>query len=291
MAKPQGGVAIPEVVRRAVTEGCAPAAINASMDTAAFGNLAAWLETRERPIEARRVRAMMGLETEFFGSMRDQVGQFIGAQVYAHERGGRWDAERNLSLAATLLGGTDNLIRYVAAARAVHLAVYESASRSLFATPTPRFDRWAKDGDPEPGMTALKADMNSITTRAAFQIPLNVGRHILNGSGYGLPFTPHAEAIVSVDTEALAAIAVSRAEAIQALIGSDAPLRNRLASKLSRPQDEASQPTDDGDVALTFAAWLPSLCLAYQQILTPAWFSQRVIDELYIAPLKAKGDW
>lgn len=290
-AKTAPNVVIPDIVRRAVTEGCAPPTINASIDTVAFGHLAGWLDVRGRSVEAHHVRAMMQLETELFASMRNPVEQFIAAQVFAHERGGRWDAERNLSLAATLLGGTDNLIRYVAAARGVHLAIYESPSRSLFATATPPFDRWARDGEPEPGMTALRADINAITTRGAFQIPLTVGRYVLSGDGYARLFTADAQAIVSVNTDALAAVARARSEAVQALAQSDAPLRQRLVAKLSRPQDEVAQPTDEGDVALTFAAWLPSLCLAYQQVATPLWFSQRVVDELYIAPLKAKGNW
>lgn len=284
-------VPISDVVRRAVSEGCAPAAVNAAIDNVAFGSLAAWLEARERPIEAHRVRAMMQLETEHFASMRDQVEQIIATQVFTNGRGGRWDADRNLSLAATLLGGTDNLIRYVTAARAVHLAIYERPSRSLFATPTPPFDRWARDGEPQSGMVALKTDMTSATTRASFQIPINVSRYILQGAGYTLPFTPYPEAVVSVNAEALATVARARSEAVQALVEGDAPLRRSLVAKLSRPQDEVPMPTDDGDLALTYAAWLPSLCLGYQHMLTPLWFSQRVVDELYIAPLKAKGSW
>lgn len=290
-AKTTSSVPISDLVRRAVTEGCAPVAINATVDTATFGNLAAWLEARERPVEARRVRGMMQLETELFGSMHETVEHIIATQVFTNGRGGRWDADRNLSLAATLLGGTDNLIRYVVAARAVHLAVYERPSRSLFATPTPPFDRWVKDGAPEPDMTALKTDMTSTTTRAAFQIPLAVSRYILQGSGYARFFTPDAEAVVSVNTVALATVTRARAEAIQVLLAGDAPLWRSLSAKLSRPQDEVPAPTDGGDVALTYAAWLPNLCLAYQQMLTPLWFSQRVVDELYIAPLKAKGSW
>lgn len=284
-------VLVSDVVRRAVIEGCAPGTINAAIQNVAFGNLAAWLEGQGRLTEAHRVQAMVPLETEVFTATRDTVVQIIAVKVATDGRGGRWDADRNLSLAATLLGGTDNLIRYVAAARAVHLAIYERPSRWLFATPTPPFDRWARDGEPQPGMTALKTDMTSTTTRAAFQIPLNVSRYILQGVGYTLPFTPYAEAVVSVNADALATVARARAEAVAALREGDAPLRHRLAAKLSRPQDEVPAPTDDGDLALTYAAWLPSLCLGYQHMLTPLWLSQKVVDETYIAPLKAKGAW
>ncbi|WP_205884683.1 hypothetical protein, partial [Escherichia coli] len=88
-------VPISDIVRRTVTEGCAPLAINAAIDAVAFGNLASWLEAQGRAIEAQRVRAMMRLETELFGSMHETVEQIIATQVFTYGRGGRWDADRN----------------------------------------------------------------------------------------------------------------------------------------------------------------------------------------------------
>lgn len=280
------------VLQRVIQEGCAPTRINDVMRAASFDTLAAWLDRQGKGQEARRIRAISDAERREFARNETLVLDILTAGIDGIGKGDRWDSGRNLATATALLGGIDGLVRYVAAAREAQLEVYKRPSTFMFESATPDLATWVKVGPPEAGMTALPNDMRYVGLRAGFEIPYNISRYLLQGTPYARPFSTDPNATTAVNAAALAAVERTRAQQAEALrANGDVPLRQTLAAKMAERPDTQTQPADDGDTALTYAAWLPNLCIIYQQGVAPAYFSQRVIDELYIRPLKTNGAW
>lgn len=299
-AHAQGNPLVPEsatpdrraLLQRVVSEGCSPRAINEAMRAASFDNLADWLERQGKQQEGRRIRAISDAERQEFTRNEAAVAEILTLGIDSISKGDRWDAQRNLATAATLLGGADGLIRYVAAARNAQLEVYKRPSSYLFQTPNLDLATWVRSGPAEAGMTPLSSDMRYVGIRAAFEIPYNVSRYLLQGAPYARTFTMDPNATLAVNAAAMNAIDGTRAQQVEALRNNtQVPLRQTLAAKLAEKPDTSAQPTDEGDTALTYAAWLPNLCIIYQQNVSPAYFSQRVIDDMYIRPLKTTGAW
>lgn len=279
-------------LRRVIQEGCSPLTINEAMRTAAFTNLADWLEREGKPQEARRIRAISEAEKREFAKNEASVVEILTGSIGPIDKGGRWDAERNLATATALLGGVDGLIRYVAAARNVQLELYKRPSSYLYQTRGLDLATWVRQGAPGTAMTALPSDMRYTGLRAAFEIPFNLNRYLLQGTSFGPTFTPSDAVAVAVNAGALEA--VDQLRTIQARSLSDnpaVPLRQTLAQKMAEKPDTAVQPGDASDVALTYAAWLPNLCIGYQQMTSPLFFSQRTVSEIYINSLKTSGAW
>ncbi len=264
------------LMRQVIRDGCSPTAINEAMRGAAFDSLADWLEREGKSQDARRIRAVSEIERREFAKTEPAVLDLLTTGLGQAGQGGKWDPARNLATASVLLGGTDGLVRYVAASRAAQLEVYRTPANYLYGTRGIDLGQWVQQGGAGPGLTALPDDMRYTAVRGAFQIPYNVNRYILQGVGYSDPFTPRETVSVSVNTGALRALEQARADQAERIRqNAQVPLRQTLASKIAERPDTASQPTDEGDTALTYAAWLPNLCIGYQHMLARPIFHRR----------------
>lgn len=280
------------LIERAVTEGCAPRKMNDILRKTSFDDMADWLSTTGHPTEARRIRSLSVSEAALFGLLEPEVSRAIARLVENTGKGGDWDAAKNLSTAAVLLGGTDGLIRYLAAARDLHLAVHAAPAAYLYENQGGVLANWVSEARPLPQTTPLPTGVNALETKAAFEIPYRVGLYLRGGQDYALPVNPEPATVVYVNTAAFRAMEDTRdRESHRIADTATIPLRQTLAGKLAKPQDNQAAPTDDADRALTFAAWLPRICLNYQMIFTPALVSRKVINENYIDGLKAKSAW
>jgi hypothetical protein len=279
-------------LQRVIRDGCSPRTINDAMRTASFDNLADWLERQGRTQESQRIRAISDAERREFLRNEAAVTDLIVAAIEPIGKGDRWDAGRNLATATALLGGADGLTRYVAAARDAQLEIYKRPSAYFFETPNLDLATWVRTGAPGQGMTSLPNDLRYTGTRGSFEMPFQVSRYLLKGVGFGAPYTIDANTSVAVNTAALASIERTRAQQSEAIRNNPrVPLRGTLAAKMADKPDTTVGPVDESDTALTYAAWLPNLCIAYQQAVTPLYFSQKAIDDLYIRPLKTNGSW
>jgi hypothetical protein len=280
------------LIERVVIEGCAPPKINAALRRISFDAMAEWLNRGRHEDEARKIQAISRSEGDLYDAIEPTVVKTVVGLVVATDRAGAWDAGRNLTLAATLLGGQTSLIRYVQAARDLHLAVHTAPARYLYENQGGNLTGWVAESQPSPQAMSLTAGLNEMETRAAFEIPYRVGSYLRAGQDYSAPVTADPTATVSVSTQAYRAMEETRvSEARKIATDPTIPLRQTLAQKLTKPQSNQTPPTDDADRALTFAAWLPRICLNYQTVFTPALVSRKIIGEKYIVELKAKNAW
>ncbi len=280
------------LLERAVVEGCSPPRINEALRKISFEAMADWLERGRHIDEARRIRAISASENDLFAVVEPDVRKTTLNLLASTDRGGSWDAERNLSLAATMLGGPDNLLRYVRAARDLHLAVHTAPARFLYENQGGALTGWVSEGQATASTVPVPQGLTEFETRAAFEIPYFVGTYLTRGIDYRVPVNPDQDVIIYANAQAYKAMEDTRtAEARKISSDTTIPLRQTLAAKLTNPQTNQAPPTDDADRALTYAAWLPRLCINYQTLFTPALVSRRIVGEKYIGELKAKNAW
>lgn len=287
-----GGSPQGEVFQRIIKEGCAPRLINDAIRYSAFDALATWLDRQGKPQEARRIRAISEAEQRQFLRNEQTITESVATGLSAIGKGGRWDAARNISVASGLLGGTDGVIRYIAAARDAQLEVYRRPSTYFYQTPNLDLSKWVRPGPAQDGMTALNPEMSYLSVRGGFEVPYTFNQYLLQGRPYQQIMTIKSGVDLAVNTDALAAMERTRADQADAISRkSQVPLRQTLASKMAEKPDTKREPTDEADVALTYAAWLPNLCIGMQLSLSPIHFAQKAVEDVYIAPLKQNGTW